>query len=106
MDIKEFIAAIQNRPKMYVEEVRLDYLYYLIWGYLGGNLMKGYSDIEKKFQAYFYNYVLEWARKNVDENYERNSLFWHQIIRDVTNTEEEAVDLFFKLSEKFFEGIG
>lgn len=105
MDIKEFIAAIQNRPKMFVEEVRLDYLYYLIFGHLGSNLMKEYSDIDKKFSAYFYNYVLEWVRKNVDENYERNSFFWYHIIRDVTNTEEEAVDLFFKLSEKFFEDI-
>lgn len=105
MDIKEFIAAIQNRPKMFVEEIRLDYLYYLIWGYLGSNLMKGYSGIDEKFQAHFYNYVLEWVRKNVDENYERNSFFWYHIIRDVTNTEEEAVDLFFKLSEKFFEEI-
>lgn len=106
MDIKEFIAAIQNRPKMFVEEVRLDYLYYLIFGYLGSNLMKEYSDIDEKFSAHFYNYVLEWVRKNVDENYERNSFFWYHIIRDVTNTEEEAVDLFFMLCEIFFEEIG
>ena len=28
MNIKEFISAIQKRPKMYVEEVRLDYMQY------------------------------------------------------------------------------
>lgn len=27
MNIKDFINAIQNRPKMYVEELRLDYIY-------------------------------------------------------------------------------
>ena len=29
MNIKDFINAIQNRPKMYVEELRLDYIYYI-----------------------------------------------------------------------------
>lgn len=34
MNIKEFINAIRNRPMMYVEEMRLDYIYYLVIGYL------------------------------------------------------------------------
>lgn len=32
MDIKTFISNIQTRPKMYVEEIRLDYIFYLIFG--------------------------------------------------------------------------
>ena len=47
MNIKEFICAIQNRPQMYVEEIKLDYIYYLVIGFLGSNLMnKSVSNID------------------------------------------------------------
>ena len=47
MNIKEFICAIQNRPQMYVEETKLDYIYYLVIGFLGSNLMnKSVSNID------------------------------------------------------------
>lgn len=106
MNIKEFISAIQKRPKMYVEEVRLDYIYYLVIGYLGSNLInESGCSIDRKFKAHFSNWVLEWVRKNVDESYERKSFFWYQILNDVTSNENEATDLFFKLSNIFFQEV-
>ena len=107
MNIKEFISAIQKRPQMYVKEVRLDYIYYLVIGYLGSSLINESScSIDQKFKAHFSNWVLEWVRKNVDESYERKSFFWYQILNDVTSNEKEATDLFFKLSAIFFQEVG
>lgn len=106
MNIKEFINAIGNRPKMYVEEMKLDYIYYLVIGYLGCTLInKTDCIIEQKFKSHFPNWLLVWVKKNVDEKYERQSFFWHHILRDVTNNESEAIELFFKLSNEFFQEI-
>ena len=106
MNIKEFISAIQKRPKMYVEEVRVDYIYYLVSGFLGSNLInESGCSIDRKFKAHFSNWVLEWVRKNVDESYDRKSFFWYQILNDVTRNENEATDLFFKLSNIFFQEV-
>ena len=45
MSIKEFIKAVQNRPLMYVEEIKIEYIYYLVVGFLGSNRINkaGYS---------------------------------------------------------------
>ncbi|MBD5471844.1 MAG: hypothetical protein HDR20_02755 [Lachnospiraceae bacterium] len=107
MDIKEFINAVQNRPLMYVEEIRMDYIYYLVIGYLGSNLVnkRDYcADLE--FKRCFDNWLLEWVRKNVDKNYECHGFIWYKILIDVTKSEKEAVELFFNLSTKFFLEMG
>ena len=106
MNIKEFICAIQNRPQMYVEEIKLDYIYYLVIGFWGSNLMnKGVSNIDQMYKSHFSNWILDWVKKNVNENYERSNFFWYHILRDVTDNEDEAVQLFFKLSNMFFEEV-
>lgn len=103
MNIREFINAVRNRPQMYVEEVRIDYLFYLIFGFLGNNLMDNQYCIDKKFSNLFYDWVLNWVKKNVDDKYECSSLFWYHIFVEVTDTESEAVELFFVLCKDFFE---
>lgn len=75
MNVNEFINAIQNRPQMLVEEVRIDYLFYLIFGFLGSNLMKEQCYIDQKFRNYFYDWVINWVKNNIDEKYECNSFF-------------------------------
>lgn len=106
MNIKEFINAIRSRPQMYVEEVRLDYIYYLVIGYLGCTLMnKSDCMTDQKFKSHFPNWLLVWVKENVDENYESKSFFWYHILRDVTKNESEAIELFFKLCNKFFQEI-
>lgn len=106
MNIKEFINAIRNRPMMYVEEMRLDYIYYLVIGYLGCNLInKTDCVIDQKFKSHFPNWLIRWVKANVDESYERQSFFWHHILRDVTCNESEAIELFFKLCNEFFKEI-
>ena len=104
MNIKDLINAIQSRPKMYVEELRLDYIYYIIIGFLGSNLMnKNACSLDQAYKNYFPNWLLEWVRKNKNEYYEKRSFYWYHILIDVTNSEEEAIMLFFELSDKFFE---
>ena len=38
MNVEKFILAIKNRPLMYVEQIRIDYIFYLLKGYVGSNL--------------------------------------------------------------------
>ena len=38
MNLKELSNLIQKRPGVFVEEERLDYVYYLVCGHLGCNL--------------------------------------------------------------------
>ena len=106
MSVKEFIHVVQSRPLMYVEEIRMDYIYYLVIGYLGSNLVnkRDYS-VDLEFKRHFDNWLIEWVRKNVDKNYEYHGFIWYKILIDVTKSEREAVELFFSLSEKFFSEI-
>ena len=106
MSIKEFIKAVQNRPLMYVEEIKIEYIYYLVVGFLGSNLINkaGYS-IDDKFHAHFYHWVLDWIKKNVDKNYDKVNFFWCNFFKDITDNEEEAVQMFFKLCDEFFEEV-
>ncbi|MDE6903733.1 MAG: hypothetical protein K2P76_02110 [Lachnospiraceae bacterium] len=39
----------------------------------------------------------------MDKNYELRNLVWYHIIEDVTNTDNEALALFFKLCDEFFQ---
>ena len=39
----------------------------------------------------------------MDKNYELRNLVWYHIIEDVTNTDSEALELFFKLCDEFFK---
>lgn len=104
MNIKEFIYAIQSRPQMYVEEVRLDYIYYLISGYVCSVLInKGGCNIDREFKEKFLDWTVKWVRENLDENYEKKHFWWYCVVYDVTSNEKEAIDLFFKLCDRFFQ---
>ena len=37
MQIEQLIISMQKRPKMFVKEERIDYIYYLLSGYCGAN---------------------------------------------------------------------
>lgn len=103
MDVKTFISSIQTTPRMYIEEIKIEYIYYLVNGFLGSNLINGRTyNSDQKFKTYFSGWVLNWITKNLDKNYERKSFFWYHFLRDVTNSEGEAVELFFELCSIFF----
>ena len=104
MNIKEYLSAVQNRPRMYLEEERLDYLYHLILGYVGSNLAneKNYKE-DLKFVSYFSRWLLAWVRSHMNQNYEPKTMIWYHAIKDVTSSENEAIELFFKLCDEFFQ---
>lgn len=104
MNVKNLIKNIQKKPKAFVHEVRADYIEYVIEGFLCCNTMYDRADDEEKcYHCYFIDWITEWINKNIDKKYRRKSALWHQVLRDVTNDEQETVDLFFKLSELYFK---
>lgn len=104
MNVKDLIRNIRKKPKAFVHEVRADYIEYVIEGFLVCNTMYDRADEEERsYHFYFIDWITEWIHKNIDKKYQRKSALWHQVLRDVTNDEQEAVDLFFKLSELYFE---
>ena len=104
MNLKELINLIQKRPGVFVEEERLDYVYYLVCGHLGCNLKNKMNYKEDlNFSSFFPRWLLIWVRDHVDKNYEVRNLVWYHIIEDVTNTDNEALALFFKLCDEFFQ---
>lgn len=106
MDIKTFINSIQTTPRMYIEEIKIEYIYYLVVGFIGSNLINGRTyNSDQKFKEYFSGWLLNWVTKNLDKNYERKSFFWYHILCDVTDSESEAVELFFELCSIFFEQL-
>lgn len=103
MNVEEFILAIQERPLMYVESVRIDYIFYLLKGYVGSNLVYK-DDIDVAFHSRFYLWVLNWANENTDKKFEMDEgFYWHNILTEISFDEKEAVELFFKLSKEFFD---
>ena len=104
MNIEEFIRAIQKRPLMYIEALRIEYIYHLLTGFHLSNVSnKNYNDVDRCFHSFFKKWILQWIRKNKNPDYDVESFYWHHFIKDITESEEEAVELFFQLSEQFFE---
>lgn len=104
MNVKDFIKNIQKKPKAWLHEVRTDYLEYVIEGFICCNSMYDRADDEEiSFRCYFVNWTVDYIRKNIDSQYEMKSFSWHQILKDVTNDEQEAFALFFQLSDLFFK---
>ena len=106
MNVKEFIKSIQKNPKMFVDEVRIDYLDHLIVGFfvcLKGN--NNAVDIDLQFHAHFTRWLVKWIQKNIVKKYEQKYFSWSQTLKDIniTSDEIETVKLFFELCDKFFE---
>jgi len=106
MNVKEFIKIIQKNPKMFVDEVRTDYIEHLILGFfICCNVNNNATDIDLHFHAHFSRWLVRWIWKNVDKKYSQKYFSWSQTLKDIniTNDEIQAVKLFFDLSDMFFE---
>ncbi len=103
MHIQELIQNMKKRPLMYIKEVRLDYIEHFLLGFSYSVLKKDENEIDKLFHGYFQKYVIKWIRDNIDADYQVDSLWYHTSIRDITEGESQAVELFFKLCEEFFD---
>lgn len=102
MDIEELIFAIEKRPLMYMEEVNIDYIFYIVKGYLCGNLTGNSKNI--MFHSKFYRWLVEWINTNTEYCYEiQSGFYWNNILTQVTSGNHEAVALFFRLCRSFFD---
>lgn len=106
MNVKEFIKIIQKNPKMFVDEVRTDYIEHLILGFfICCDVNNNATDIDLHFHAHFSRWLVRWIWKNIDKKYSQKYFSWSQTLKDIdiTSNETEAVKLFFDLSDMFFE---
>jgi len=100
MNLMELIDSMEKRPKMYVMPVKIEYIFYFIFGYLW---RKDLDDIERTFRSHFHYWIVDWIVKNIDNKYEMESFLWYHAFISVTKGDQEAVDLFFKASREFFD---
>ena len=102
INIEEFIESIEKRPLMYLDQKKIDYLYYYLVGYLYKENDCN-DDVDNWFRHHFENWTLIWVKNNIDIDYKRHSFCWYQIYKDVTKNDDEAIELFFKLCKLFFK---
>ncbi|MBP1042401.1 hypothetical protein I6N95_15380 [Vagococcus sp. BWB3-3] len=102
-NIEETIANIKLRPKMFIEELKLKNLYFLLGGYIGCALTTGIStEIDEVFKKDFSQWTKEWLGLNVAMDFSNDCLSWYKMYQKASETEEEALELFFKSSQEFF----
>ena len=102
-DIYNLITSISKRPKMYVKEEKIEYIFYLLLGYQGAMAQKDNDSIESHFSGWFEKWLIEWIKKNIDESYEQTSFYWYDDIKAITNNSQDECKLFYQLVELFFE---
>jgi len=104
INIEDTILHIKKRPKMYVYEARMDNVYHYLSGFLLSNLRSSEAqDIDHAFKRDFNGFVEQWAYDNKGLDFRRKVILWHRIISACTNSDEDAINLFYQISEEFFE---
>lgn len=104
MQIEQLIDSIQRRPGMYIEEKRIDYIYYLISGYCGANYkLLNEDDMNSRFSSWFGKWLLQWIEENIDTEYTPNTVIWYYYIKWLAKDEQQEFTLFFDLCKMFFE---
>lgn len=101
MQIEDIIKAIQKRPKMFVDEEKIEYIYHFILGACFTNVCG--EDINRKFSCWFWKWLEIWIRENINPHYFSETASWCDEIKMIANEDEEAVRLFYELSQKFFD---
>lgn len=103
MQIKELISSIQKRPKMFVKEERIDYIFYLLFGYCGAHSKLSEDDMDRSFCIWFGKWLIMWIEDNVDAEYSSKTAWWYDDIKTIAKNEQDELNLFFELCNKFFE---
>lgn len=101
--IREMLKNIEKRPGMYLgtDERRLDYLCHYLDGWFVNNECKENNMYRAKMANWIYDYI----ENNSSGDYSKIefSFLWYKMIYCITNTEEEAWKLFFKLSYEYLD---
>ncbi|MCM1500888.1 MAG: hypothetical protein NC124_20715 [Clostridium sp.] len=103
MYIKKLIQFIQKRPLMYLQEEKIDYIYHFLLGHCGFACRCDFaSEMDKEFELWFGKWLYEWMVEHYDKNYKFKTFHWNDTLKEITGSEEEAVQLFYTLCETFF----
>ncbi|MCB5952373.1 hypothetical protein LI951_09880 [Enterococcus sp. BWT-B8] len=104
MNIEKTIMNINLRPKMFIEKMRIDNLYFLLTGYLlcaqGTEINE---EIDTIFRREFNNWSINWILINLDRDFSTEVGPWYYLFQKSAKTEEEAVENFFQASKEFFD---
>ena len=102
-NVEKLINRIRQRPGAFVYKIRLDYIYYLIKGYLFCSANnKPINEIDEYFEKNFNKWVAEKLKFHCKIEKADYKGFYKSIYRFTDNDEKKSVELFFKFSEEFF----
>lgn len=103
MYIEQLIDSIKKRPKMYVNEEKIEYIFHYILGYSSACHKFSPDDIDKMFCNWFWKWLVKWIKDNIDSEYQPKSVIWYDEIKVIAKDEKKEMDVFFSLSKLFFE---
>lgn len=103
MDIMQLIDAIQKRPKAYIKEEKIEYIFYLLFGYCGACHKFSEDELNKMFCCWFGKWLIEWINDNVIKGYIPKGVFWYEDIKFIAQNEQEEISVFFTLCKNFFD---
>lgn len=103
MQIEQLIASIQKRPKMFIKEEKIEYIYYFLIGYCAANNELSDNDIEQKFCFWFGKWLIMWIEDNVNAEYVPRTAYWYDDIKKITKKGQNEITIFFDLCKSFFE---
>lgn len=102
-NVTNVIKNIKIRPLMYVEKEELGYIIQFINGYVyHSNIIDEENEINNKYQLEFHFWLAEWIKRNRNNLYEFHTYHISKMIYEITDSEEEAVELFYQLTDEFF----
>ena len=104
MKIMDRINMMRRRPGMFVKEERIDYIFYDICGYCHGCYEYAEDDMDKRFYAWFGEWLRLWIVDNFDSEYTQKTFFWYEDIRAIAaQTGQNEATLFYELCDLFFD---
>ena len=102
MQIEQLIFLIQKRPKMFIKEEKIEYIYYLLLGYCAATGALS-DEIDQKFCCWFGKWLMMWIERNIKANYIPKTAYWYDDIKVIAKNDHNEVALFYELCKKFFE---
>ncbi len=80
MQIEQLIFLIQKRPKMFIKEEKIEYIYYLLLGYSAATSALS-DEIDQKFCCWFGKWLMMWIERNIKANYIPKTAYWYDDIK-------------------------
>ncbi len=107
MNLDELIKQIEIRPGAFLgDDIDNKSLYHFIEGYLYSRKINNQQTCyEKNFNCMFRDFVINemYDSKQINENH--NMKYWYEIIQKNNSSNQNEIQLFFRLYKKFKEYI-